>query len=280
MPPGPQKEYHNAHVLTWPARPRRRGPVAAVGVPSGYRGRLRDPAGPAAGRSPGHGAELYQVPGRCQCRDGPRGDHRPGGPGHRQPGRRALVHHHHPGRARRQRPRRRSGGPPRPGHRHHRYVLVAAVGADRAAAAAAVRWPALSRHPQGPAVLRRRPRRAGRPGQGEGAGHRRRTAGHPVHRRRRLRRGEDGDQRGRRLSARPRPLPPGRGARPARRADGRAARHRQDPARPRGRRRGPRPLLVGVGLGFRGDVRRPGGGPGPGPVRAGPHPRAGDRVHR
>ena len=41
-----------------------------------------------------------------------------------------------------------------------------------------------------------------------------------------------------------------------------------------------RPVLLGVGLGFRGDVRRPGGGPGPGPVRAGPHPRAGDRVHR
>ena len=122
--------------------------------------------------------------------------------------------------------------------------------------------------------------RAGRPDQGEGAGHRRRAAGHPVHRRGRVHRGEDRDQRGRRLPARPRPLPPGRGARPARRADGRAARHRQDPARPRGRRRGPRPVLLGIGLGLRGDVRRPRGGPGPGPVRAGPHPRAGDRVHR
>ena len=120
----------------------------------------------------------------------------------------------------------------------------------------------------------------GRPDQGEGTGHRRRTAGHPVHRRGRLRRGEDGDQRGRRLPARPRPLPPGRGARTARRADGRAARHRQDPARPRGRRRGPRPLLLRLGLGLRGDVRRPRGGPGPGPVRAGPHPRPGHRVHR
>ena len=41
--------------------------------------------------------------------------------------------------------------------------------------------------------------------QGEGAGHRRRTAGHPVYRRGRVRLGEDRDQRGRRLSARPGP---------------------------------------------------------------------------
>ena len=43
----------------------------------------------------------------------------------------------------------------------------------------------------------RRHRRPEQPDQGEGAGHRRRTAGHPVHRRGRLHRGEDGDQRGR-----------------------------------------------------------------------------------
>ena len=124
-----------------------------------------------------------------------------------------------------------------------------------------------------PPAVRRRPRRAGRPGQGEGAGHRRRMAGHPVHRRGRVPHGEDRDQRGRRLSARPGPLAPGRGPRPARGADGRAAWYRQDAAGPRGRWRGPRSLPFGVGLGFRGDVRRPRGGPGPGPVRAGPHPK-------
>jgi hypothetical protein len=75
-----------------------------------------------------------------------------------------------------------------------------------------------------------------------------------------------------------RPLAPGRGARPARRADGRAARHRQDAAGPRGRRGGPRPVLLGVRVGFRGDVRRPRRGPGPGPVRAGPRPRPGQAL--
>ncbi len=93
-------------------------------------------------------------------------------------------------------------------------------------------------------------------------------------------RGEDGDRRGRRLPARPWPLPPGRGTGTARRADGRAARHRQDPARARRRRRSPRPVPVRIGLELRGDVRRRRRCPGPGPVRAGTHPRAGDRVHR
>jgi len=65
---------------------------------------------------------------------------------------------------------------------------------------------------------------------------------------------KDRDQRGRRLSARPRPLSPGRGPRPR---GVLMAGHlaRQDPARPRVAG-GPRPLLVGIGLGFRGDVRR------------------------
>ena len=64
-------------------------------------------------------------------------------------------------------------------------ALLAAVGADRAAAAAADRRPAVFRVPQRPPAGRR-PRRDGRPeraDQGEGAGHRRRAARHPVHRR-------------------------------------------------------------------------------------------------
>ncbi len=70
------------------------------------------------------------------------------------------------------------------------------------------------------------------------------------------------------------------GADLANRADGRAARHRQDPARTRRRRRGPCSLLLRIGLGLRRNVRRSRSGPGPGPVRAGPHPRAVHSVHR
>ena len=55
-------------------------------------------------------------------------------------------------------------------------------------------------------------------------------------RRRRLRGGQGGDRRGGRLPAQARALPPGRRDGPARRADGRAARHRQDPAGPSGGR--------------------------------------------
>ena len=82
----------------------------------------------------------------------------------------------------------------------------------------------------------RRDGRAGRGDQGEDACDRRRAARHPVHRRGWLLRREDRDRRGCRLPARPRPLPRGRGTRPAWRAHGRAARHREDPAGPRGRR--------------------------------------------
>ena len=116
--------------------------------------------------------------------------------------------------------------------------------------------------------------------EGERADNRRRTVGYPVRRRGRLRRGEDRDRRGRRLPARSRPVPGGRGARSARRADGRAARHRQDPARPGGGGRGARPVPVDIGCELRRNVRRCGRCPSAGLVRPGPHPGAGHRIHR
>ncbi len=63
MPPSPQKEYHNAHVLTWPARPRRRGLVAAVGVPSGMvRAVTISPAGQVTGSPAGGHSFTTTIP--------------------------------------------------------------------------------------------------------------------------------------------------------------------------------------------------------------------------
>jgi hypothetical protein len=77
---------------------------------------------------------------------------------------------------------------------------LAELGAARPAAAVADRRPALRRRPARPPAGRqhgraRRPGRGSPADQGEGASHRRRAAGHPVRRRGRLPRGEDGDRR-------------------------------------------------------------------------------------
>ena len=56
--------------------------------------------------------------------------------------------------------------------------------------------------------------------------------------------------------------------------------HRQDPARPRHRRRGQRPVLFDLRIGFRRDVRRCRRLAGARPVRAGQEERALHRVHR
>ena len=58
----------------------------------------------------------------------------------------------------------------------------------------------------------------------------------------------------------------------------RAARHRQDAARPRGGRRGRGAVLLDLRLGLRGDVRRRRRLPGARPVRAGEGQRAGDHL--
>ena len=82
-------------------------------------------------------------------------------------------------------------------------------------------------------------------------------------------------------------VPPGPGEVPGRRRQdpqGRAAvrpaRHRQDAARPRRRRRGRRAVLLDLRLRLRRDVRRCRRLPGPRPVRAGQGQRPGDRLRR
>ena len=60
----------------------------------------------------------------------------------------------------------------------------------------------------------------------------------------------------------------------------RPPRHRQDPARPRHRRRGGRAVLLDLGLGLRRDVRRRRRQPRPRHVRAGEEERALHRLHR
>ena len=193
MPPGPQKEYHNAHVLTWPARPRRRGPLAAVGVPSSYRGRLRDPAGPAAGRSPGTALSYTKFvadvsAGMVRAVTISPAGQVTGSLAGGQPFTTTIPV--------------ALGGNGLAGDLAAHHVQVTATTATSSSLLSVLigllplllfgglLYLVIRKAP----VLRRRPQRAGRPGQGEGAGHRRRTAGHPVHRRRRLRRGEDGDQ--------------------------------------------------------------------------------------
>ena len=86
------------------------------------------------------------------------------------------------------------------------------------------------------------PTRAGPDGRGDehrpqpGQGLRRREAEDDVLRRRRLRAGEAGDHRGRRLPEEPGQVQGDRRAHPARRAARRSSGHRQDAARPRRRR--------------------------------------------
>ena len=75
-------------------------------------------------------------------------------------------------------------------------------------------------------------------------------------------------------------VPGGRRQDPQGRAALRPARHRQDPARPRGRRRGGRAVLLDLRLGLRRDVRRCRRQPRARPVRAGQDERAGDRLRR
>ena len=99
-------------------------------------------------------------------------------------------------------------------------------------------------------------------------------------RRRRLRGGDRGARGDQGVPGRAGQVPGGRGEDPQGRPAVRPARHRQDAAGPRGRRRGGRAVLLDLRLGLRGDVRRRRRQPRPGPVRAGQGERAGHRLHR
>ena len=126
---------------------------------------------------------------------------------------------------------------------------------------------------------RRRPRRhAVR--QVQGQAHLQGHAEDDVLRRRRLRGGHRGARRDQGVPPGAGQVPGGRRQDPQGRAALRPARHRQDPARPRGRRRGRRAVLLDLRLGLRRDVRRRRREPGPRPVRAGQGERPGDRLHR
>ena len=125
-------------------------------------------------------------------------------------------------------------------------------------------------------------RAAGRHGRGPvpGQGVRRGTALHHVRRRGRLRGRQVRDLRGGGLPQEPGPVRPGRRDGAPRRPHGRAARHRQDPAGPRGGRRGARAVLLRERVQLRGAVRRGRRGPGPRPVRRGAQARARHHLHR
>ena len=101
-----------------------------------------------------------------------------------------------------------------------------------------------------------------------------------LRRRRGLRRGEGRSGRAGRLPARSVQVPEARRAHPARRADGRLARHRQDAARARHRGRSEGAVLLDLGLRLRRDVRRRRRGPRARHVRAGEEACAVHRVHR
>ena len=88
-------------------------------------------------------------------------------------------------------------------------------------------------------------------------------------RRRRGRRGRPGAARDQGVPREPEEVPGARRPDPEGRAALRAARHRQDAARPRRRRRGRRALLLDLGLRLRRDVRRRRRQPRPRPLRAG-----------
>ena len=98
--------------------------------------------------------------------------------------------------------------------------------------------------------------------------------------RRRRRRGQAGPAGDRRVPARSRQVPEARRPHPARRAAGRPARHRQDAARPRHRRRGERAVLHHFRLRLRRDVRRRRREPRARHVRAGEEERAVHHLHR
>ena len=119
-------------------------------------------------------------------------------------------------------------------------------------------------------VLRQEPRAAA--GRGPGQGH--------LRGRRRRRRGQGGSRRDRRLPEGPGQVPEARRQDPARRADGRLARHRQDAARPGHRRRGQGAVLHDLGLGLRRDVRRRRRLARARHVRAGQEARALHHLHR
>ncbi len=101
-----------------------------------------------------------------------------------------------------------------------------------------------------------------------------------VRRRRRVRGGDRGARRDQGVPAGARQVPGRRRQDPQGRAALRPARHRQDAARPRGRRRGRRAVLLDLRLRLRRDVRRRRRVPRPRPVRAGQGERPGDRLHR
>ena len=101
-----------------------------------------------------------------------------------------------------------------------------------------------------------------------------------VQRRGRLRGGHRGARRDQGVPPGAREVPGRRRQDPQGRAALRTSGHRQDAARPRGRRRGRRPLLLHLRLGLRRDVRRRRRQPGPRPLRAGQGERPGDRLHR
>ena len=86
--------------------------------------------------------------------------------------------------------------------------------------------------------------------------------------------------RDRRLPRNPEQVPAARRADPQGRAAVRSAGHRQDPARPGGRRRGGRAVLLRLGVGVHRDDRRRRGQPGPRPVRAGQEGGPVDHLHR
>ena len=178
---------------------------------------------------------------------------------------------------------RRGRPPPRAADRQRRQRQRAAAGdrapavavaARRLRAGAAARrrarldhGPHASRRHVGPRPLAREALRRLRPA-------------HDVRRRGRHRGGRSGARRGRRLPPRPAALPRAGRQDPEGRAAVRAARHRQDAARPRRRRRGRRAVLLRLGLGVRRDGGRRGRQPGSRPVRAGQQGRPGDHLRR
>ena len=101
-----------------------------------------------------------------------------------------------------------------------------------------------------------------------------------LRRRRRDRRGARGIAGDRRVPEGPDQVRPARRQDPQGRAAGRLARHRQDAAGARDRRRGQRPLLHHFGLGLRRDVRRRRRQPRARHVRAGQEERPLHRLHR
>ena len=171
---------------------------------------------------------------------------------------------------------RRGGGHRRPrvrtGLRHHAADLPDHVRAADPALRLAVppHLPRRGRRPAG------RARRGPVPGQGV----RRGAAQHDVRRRGRVRGRQVRDRRGGGLPPPARAVHQGRRHGAARRAHGRTARHRQDAAGPRGRRRGARAVLLGHRVRLRRAVRRRRRVPRPRPVRAGPQARARHHLHR